>query len=77
MRFSTRMMLSSMNDTFGIRTKRETLSGFNAKLVCDPQGCRASRSNPGLGLANAFGVRRGIEGFCAASTKEDSVVLAG
>jgi len=27
-RFSTRMMLSSMNDTFGIRTKRETLSGF-------------------------------------------------
>src|SRR6185295_15719624 len=35
---------------------RETLSGLNVLWVLGSQGCRASRSNPGLGLANAFGV---------------------
>jgi hypothetical protein len=33
----------------------ETLSGFHLFFIFDPQGCRF-RSNPGLKLANAFGV---------------------
>jgi hypothetical protein len=34
---------------------RGTLSGFNDYLMIHSQGCRG-RSNPGLKLANAFGV---------------------
>jgi len=34
-------------------------------LNFDTQGCRASRSNPGLGLANAFGVILKIHGVVA------------
>jgi hypothetical protein len=34
----------------------ETLSGFHLFFIFDPQGCRF-RSNPGLKLANAFGVK--------------------
>jgi hypothetical protein len=36
---------------------RQTLSGLIKHFVRIPQGCR-SRSNPGLTLANAFGVNR-------------------
>src|ERR1051325_7329421 len=35
---------------------RGTLSGFDGLILCHPQGCRCA-PNPGLKLANAFGVK--------------------
>lgn len=55
MLFSRRTESIMTNDTFGIE-KGGTLSGLKAIFTTEPQGCR-SRSNPGLQLANAFGVK--------------------
>ena len=55
MRFLRRTVSSLMNDTFGTRTKRNPFRVYRDFNI-GSQGCHASRSNPGLGLANAFGV---------------------
>jgi len=56
-RFSRRMESNLMNYTFGTRTKRNPYTGFTGFFILIPGLEREARPNPGLGLANAFGVK--------------------